>query len=235
MNTTLKIFLMLLGTTLFFNVSMNFMADNIEDYENVALPPKKIKKFKTSHPVIKVDAQSRDAWTLVDFSSGEIHHIKDPDDDKVLLASLDWDIGFQRTKVITNGGETNPKGPVGVLNMGAQKFDDVSQIPSVDFVQDKRAWGAVTNKSLVDWYLYRTRTHNIESKKNVYLVQTGDGHLKMRIINYYCTRLGSECNSMMCTREEAACLTIEYQHIAQGIDQFPLPPAPTQTTAQVAP
>ena len=36
------------------------------------------------------------------------------------------------------------------------------------------------------------------------------GYLKMRILNYYCMRDESECRSIMCSRQEAACYSIEY-------------------------
>ncbi|NIQ02747.1 MAG: hypothetical protein GWM98_22325, partial [Nitrospinaceae bacterium] len=82
---------------------------------------------------------------------------------------------------------------------------------------------------------YRTRTHNIESKKNVYLVRTGDGHLKMRIINYYCKRAESDCQTSMCPREEAACLSIEYLHIKKGERTFPVPTPALAQNAQARP
>jgi len=235
MNSMLKLFAILLLATLFLNGAMVYMADNISDFENVALPPKKVKKFKTPYPILKVDAQSRDRWTLVDFSTGKTHSIEDPDNEKEKLKKLDWDLGFQRTKVISNGGETNPEGPVEILDLGPRDFNSIQEVPEAPYKKDARAWGAVTNKSIVDWYLYRTRTHNVESKRNLYIVRTRDGHIKMRIINYYCGQTEKACKSMMCTREEAACITIEYQHLPQGLTTFPILPAPSKQTAQVTP
>ena len=45
--------------------------------------------------------------------------------------------------------------------------------------------------------------------------------MKMRILNYYCGQKDQECRSMMCTREEAACLTIEYILAEPGSKTFP--------------
>jgi hypothetical protein len=234
MNSTLKIFTMLLGATLAFNVIMNYMGDNIADFENQALPPKRTVIIKSNNPLLKVDAQSKEQWTLVDFSSKKTFHISDPEK-KEQLNEQDWDLGFQRTKIISNGGVTNPQGVVAIANLGPVEFDSVVRIPEGNFAPDVRSWGNVNNPSIVDWYLYRTRTHNIESKRNVYVVKTGDGYLKLKILNYYCQRAESTCRSMMCTRAEAACLTVEYRHIKPGEQAFPSPPPSLPETAQVIP
>jgi len=233
MNTNLKIFGMLLIATLFFNTAMNMMANNIEDYESVALPPKKQPKLESSHSLISVDAKSRSSWILVDFSSGKTHQISDLENERPLLSQLDWDLGFQRTKIMANGGATNPKGQVGIINLGQVPFDEVQGLPDMEFVEDAKAWGNIVNKSIVDWYIYRTRTHNIESKKNVYVLRTAQGHTKMRIFNYYCGRSEQECKTAMCSRLEAACYTIEFVNILKGDKAFPLPVPPVQQTAQV--
>ena len=235
MNSTLKIFTMLLGATLALNVTMNYMGDNIADFENRALPLKRVVIIKSNNPLLRVDAQSKEQWTLVDFSSKKTFHISDPEKDKEQLNEQDWDLGFQRTKIISNGGVTNPQGVVTIANMGPVEFDSVVRIPEGNFVPDVRSWGNVNNPSIVDWYLYRTRTHNIESKRNVYVVKTGDGYLKLKILNYYCQRAESDCQSAMCPRDEAACLTVEYRYIKPGEKAFPSPPPPQPKTAQVIP
>ena len=47
------------------------------------------------------------------------------------------------------------------------------------------------------------------------------GHLKMRILNYYCSREEYECKSIMCGRQEAACYSIEYI-LANNNKTFPI-------------
>ncbi len=236
MNNNLKIFAMLLGLTLALNVTMGYMADNISDFESVALPPIRTQKLTTHNPVLEVNAQSREKWTLVDFSSKKTIQISDPDKEKERMNEQNWDLGFQRTKIISNGGVTNPQGKVTIANLGPVEFDSVVRIPEGNFLPDVRSWGNVSNPSIVDWYLYRTRTHNIESKRNVYVIKTGDGHLKLKILNYYCRRKESDCKTSMCTRDEAACLTVEYSHIPPGKQTFPSPPSATQPkTAQATP
>lgn len=236
MNTTLKTFLILIGATVFFNFMFYFLSSNIEDFENLPLPPKKVERYKTDYPLIKVDAQSRDNWALLDFSTGNVVRMDDMEKDVNRLQKLDWDLAFQRTKIVTNGGVTNPKGNVQVKNLGQIEFNQVAQVPAsrADFKKDDRGWGgSIVNKALVDWYIYRTRTHNVESKKDVYLIDTGDGFVKLKIINYYCERPESDCKSMMCTRDEAACLTLEYQFIPNDEQTFSPPPSQQPQTAQV--
>ncbi len=222
MNSNVTVIGILLGATLFFNVAMNYMGDNIADFENRPLPPKKLKTITTHNPLIKVDATSRDAWTLVDFSTGNTHQVEDLENNQDKLKGIDWDLGFQRTKVITNSGATHKAGGAGVVDLGPVKIDSVDKIVPGPFVEDTREWGSLRNEAISGWYNYRTRTHNIESKKSVYLVRTADqGHMKMRILNYYCSHDEAECATGMCTREEAACLTMEYVYIPPGERKFP--------------
>ncbi|MDH5761805.1 MAG: HmuY family protein [Nitrospinota bacterium] len=226
---------MLLGSTLALNFAMNFMGDNIEDFENRPLPPIRPKTITTVNPVLKVNAQSKEKWTLVDFSTQKTFQITDPEKDRDQMAQKDWDLGFQRTKVISNGGITNPQGKVAIANLGPVDFNSVLHIPQAEYVSDTRSWGNINNPSIVDWYLYRTRTHNIESKRNVYLIKTGDGHLKLKILNYYCQRPESDCQTSMCSRDEAACLTLEYFHIPLEAKEFPVPLPSPQKTAKAEP
>ena len=222
MNPTPRIFLMLLGATLLFHTTLNYMEGNIEDFETVPLPPKKIKKISTNNPIIKINAKERNTWLLVDFSSGKTQKISEADAETSKLNQTAWDLGFSRTKIISNGGKTNPSGKTGVINLGPVDFGDIRAAPEIGYAQDHRSLGNLINKELAGWYNYRTRTHNIESKRNVYALKLNNGtFMKMRILNYYCGQKDQECRSMMCTREEAACLTIEYILAEPGSKTFP--------------
>lgn len=224
MNPTPKIFLMLLAATLIFHTALNYMIDNIEEFETVPLPPKKIKKVSTKNPTIQVNAKTKDSWMLVHFETGKTQSIKNEEAKKKAFQNLDWDLGFSRTKIITNGGATNPLGKTGVINLGPVDFDKVSKAPKKGYIEDKISFGNLLNKELSDWYNYRTRTHNIESKNNVYVVKlTGNRFMKMRILNYYCGKKDQDCRTMMCSRQQAACITVEYVLAKNGTDQFPIP------------
>ncbi len=224
MNPTPRIFLMLLGATLLFHTTLNFMEENIEDFETVPLPPKKFEKISTNNPIIQINAKDRDAWTLVEFSTGKTQQISEAKAETKKWGPASWDMGFSRTKIISNGGETNPQGKTGIINLGPIDFDAIKTAPETGYVQDHRSLGNLINKELAGWYNYRTRTHNIESKRNVYALKLNDGlFMKMRILNYYCAQKEIACRSMLCTRAEAACLTIEYVLAEPGSKIFPPP------------
>ncbi len=186
MNPTPRIFLMLLGATLLFHTTLNFMEENIEDFETVPLPPKKIKKISTNNPIIQVNAKDRDSWTLVEFATGKTRKISEAEAETNKLSQVSWDLAFSRTKIMSNGGKTNPLGKTGVINLGPINFDNISTAPETGYIQDSRSLGNLINKELIGWYNYRTRTHNIESKRNVYALKLNNGiFMKMRILNYY--------------------------------------------------
>ena len=221
MSPTPRIFLMLLGATLLFHTTLNYMENNIEEFETVPLPPKKIQKISTNNSIIKIDAKDRNSWMLLEFSSGKTLKISEDEAETNKLNQTNWDIAFSRTKIITNGGKTNASGKTGVINLGLTNFNDIRTAPETGYVQDHRSLGNLINKELAGWYNYRTRTHNIESKRNVYAMKLNNGiFMKMRILNYYCGQKDQECRSMMCTREEAACLTLEYVLAEPGSKTF---------------
>jgi len=224
MNNTLNIFGGLIIGSIVFLTIINYMASNIEDFESVPLPQPKQMTLTTKNPTLRIEATSRSKWTLVDFSTKKTYIIKDLEKEKTKLKSFPWDIGFQRTKIITNGGLTNPEGMVGLKNMGPIDFDSLANVPDTGYIQDAKSYGKIINKAIADWYLYRTRTHNIESQKNVYVLRMAEGgYLKMRILNYYCSRDESECRTIMCLRQEAACYSIEYVLPTDSGRRFPIP------------
>ena len=214
---------MLLAATLIFHTALNYMIDNIQEFETVPLPPKKIKKISTQNPTIEVNAKENDSWALVDFSTRKIKTINEKNASKRKLQNIEWDLGFSRTKIITNSGATNPLGKTGVINLGPVDFDSVNEAPQKGYIEDKLSFGNLINKEFTGWYNYRTRTHNIESKNNVYVVKMADkGFMKMRILNYYCGKKDQDCRTMMCSRQQAACLTVEYVLANNGSKIFPL-------------
>ena len=159
---------------------------------------------------------------MVNFSSGKTHTVTDNEGREKEFQKLNWDLGFSRTKIITNSGATNPFGKSGVINLGPIDFNKVSKAPNKGYVEDKISFGNLKNKAISEWYNYRTRTHNIESKKNVYVIKLQDNRfMKMRILNYYCGKKDEDCRTMMCSRQQAACLTVEYVLAKNGTNQFP--------------
>ena len=112
------------------------------------------------------------------------------------------------------------------------EFDSIHIANLEGYIHDQRRWGKVINPAISNWYNYRTRTHNIESKKYTYLLRTSENrYAKFKILNYYCVRQETDCVNVMCRRDEAACLTIEYVLQPNGESYFPPPPSPTGNQA----
>ena len=225
---------MLLAATLIFHITLNYMTDNIEEFETVPLPPKVIKKISTQNPTIQINAKVKDAWMLVHFPSRKTHTVADDQFKKNAFQSLDWDLGFSRTKIITNGGATNPLGFTGAINLGPVEFNKVNKAPKKGYIEDKITFGNLINKELSAWYNYRTRTHNIESKNNVYLIKLNNNRfMKMQILNYYCGKKDQDCRTIMCSRRQAACLTVEYVLAENGTDVFAINKTDSNTSSTI--
>jgi len=234
MSTTPKIFLMLLAATLIFHITLNYMTANIEEFETVPLPPKVIKKISTQNPTIQINAKVKDAWMLVHFPSRKTYSVTEDEFKKNAFQNLDWDLGFSRTKIITNGGATNPLGFTGAINLGPVEFNKVNKAPKKGYIEDKITFGNLINKELSAWYNYRTRTHNIESKNNVYLIKLNNNRfMKMRILNYYCGKKDQDCRTIMCSRQQAACLTVEYVLAENGTDVFAINKTDSNTSSTI--
>ena len=225
---------MLLAATLIFHITLNYMTDNIEEFETVPLPPKVIKKISTQNPIIQINAKVKDAWMLVHFPSRKTYSIPEDESKKNAFQNLNWDLGFSRTKIITNGGATNPLGFTGAINLGPVAFNKVNKAPKKGYIEDEITFGNLSNKELSDWYTYRTRTHNIESKNNVYLIKLNNNRfMKMRILNYYCGKKDQDCRTIMCSRQQAACLTVEYVLAENGTDVFAINKTDSNTSSTI--
>ena len=210
------------------------MTDNIEEFETVPLPPKVIKKISTQNPTIQINAKAKDAWMLVHFPSRKTYSATEDEFKKNAFQTLDWDLGFSRTKIITNGGATNPLGFTGAINLGPVEFNKVNKAPKKGYIEDEITFGNLINKELSDWYTYRTRTHNIESKNNVYLIKLNNNRfMKMRILNYYCGKKDQDCRTIMCSRQQAACLTVEYVLAENGTDVFAINKTDSNTSSTI--
>ena len=225
---------MLLTATLIFHITLNYMTANIEEFETVPLPPKVIKKISTPNPTIQINAKVKDAWMLVHFPSRKTYSVTEDEFKKNAFQNLDWDLGFSRTKIITNGGATNPLGFTGAINLGPVEFNKVNKAPKKGYIEDKITFGNLINKELSAWYNYRTRTHNIESKNNVYLIKLNNNRfMKMRILNYYCGKKDQDCRTIMCSRQQAACLTVEYVLAENGTDVFAINKTDSNTSSTI--
>ena len=83
MNNTLNVMGGLIVGSFLFLITINYMAENIEDFESRPLPtPKQLSIASSHNPIIKVVANSRKEWTLVDFSTKKTYRVKDIEKEK---------------------------------------------------------------------------------------------------------------------------------------------------------
>ncbi len=96
-------------------------------------------------------------------------------------ASASWDIAFNATSIITNGGDRGP-GQGGSLLLASTDFDAYAQAPESGY-----AAGDVSK----DWYTYTGATGNpphtiLANTTSVLVVKTADGkYAKLQIKSYY--------------------------------------------------
>jgi hypothetical protein len=151
-----------------------------------------------------LDARAHDRWTYFDFSRGSVVDVPHQ-------FSLDWDLAFQRHKILANGGATNPKGRGAILDLGEVPFEAVTEAPADGYVEDTiasiTADGIVTeNRAIKAWYRYSWLTHLLRPKPHVYVVRTADGkYAKLRILSYYCGE-----------GQASGCFTLAYVYQGDG-------------------
>ncbi len=80
---------------------------------------------------VNLDAQSFTDWTYFSFEKGGIITV----DQKKYADDSNWDMGFLRFNIRTNGGESG-KGKGAALDTGKKTFDEVTTIPSSGFITD---------------------------------------------------------------------------------------------------
>jgi hypothetical protein len=160
-----------------------------------------------------LDARAAEQWSYFDFSRGSAVDVPHQ-------FGVDWDLAYQRHKILANGGATNPKGRGAILNLGQVTFDEVVEVPVEGYVEDSIAAinpEAISTENLAmkTWYHYNFLTHVLRPKPNIYAIRTADGkYAKLRVISYYCD--GGRASG---------CFTIEYVYQGDGSRQFVLNPS----------
>ena len=143
---------------------------------------------------LTVDASSKTAWALVDLGSpAQVVQVSDP------AASPAWDLGFQTTKLILNGGENGPASMVAYClcqNAGTTNEQIMAMTPDserADFESVTRAQipaaGAAWSATVFDdskWYRYNLEgNHQVWPTYDVYLVKRGSEVYKVQVTGYY--------------------------------------------------
>jgi hypothetical protein len=148
--------------------------------ETVATEPLDDGSFMT-----RINASDYEAWVFFSFVSGEQVIPLDP------LSSTDWDLGFQRFHVISNGGASG-SGGAAIAVLPEQTFDAVVSAPDDGYVPDQPDSDdsdTVVNSAFEEgdgWYAYDELTNRLSPRANVYVVQTARGaSYKLAFLDYY--------------------------------------------------
>jgi HmuY protein len=198
----------LLGLAAVFLAPWLFPASPVGNY--TATPPNPTESGdRLVGPVLyTLEARAAEQWTFFDFSRGSVVEVPHQ-------FGVDWDLAFQRHKIVANGGATNPKGKGAILNLGGVAFDELLEAPPEGYVEDTIASiNAETltteNLAIKAWYHYNFLTHVLRAKSNVYVIRTADGkYAKLRLVSYYCD--GGQASG---------CFTIEYVYQGDGSRKF---------------
>ena len=130
-----------------------------------------------------LDASDKEKFVYFDFSNSSVVEVSDP-------ASLEWDLAFRRTTILTNSGATNPKGRGGAAALGAVDFEALAALPEglefqTDQIPPRKA--QPENPSFARWYQYDFLNHRLTPAATVYAIRTADGrYAKFQMIDYYC-------------------------------------------------
>jgi hypothetical protein len=133
----------------------------------------------------RVDASDSETWIYFSFISGDQVVPLDA------LNAADWDLGFQRFHIISNGGASG-SGGVAVATLVDRAFDEVVAAPGDGYVADQPDTDdddTVVNSAFEEgdgWYDYDETTNRLSPRAYVYVIQTARGaHYKLSILDYY--------------------------------------------------
>lgn len=193
-----------LGLTLVFVAPWLFPGPPVVQVSVTPPEPKEVGERLVGPVLYTLSARDPERWTYFDFSRGSVVEVPHQ-------FVVDWDLAFQRHKILVNGGATNPKGQGAILNLGEVPFEAVTEAPVEGYVEDTIA--TITADSIVtenlaikSWYHYNWLTHVLRPKPHVYVVRTADGkYAKMRLVSYYCE--GGQASG---------CFTFEYVYQGDG-------------------
>ena len=128
-----------------------------------------------------IDATNREAWAYFSFATGDVVAVEDAENSDA------WDIGFQRTKVILNGGISGP-GMGSAVMLTETTFEAVTAAPADGYREDTEDTLAILAQSEKGWYIYTgPPTHWIlPLEDRVFVTKAADGTFaKVQFIGYY--------------------------------------------------
>ena len=152
--------------------------------------------------VTTVNASSEKEYVYFNLQSGKVVRIHDP-------SSLEWDLAFRRSEIITNGGASSKLGKAGLIDLGAIEFDKVTEVPKDNYVLDVSTRTDTENPAILKPYNYNYLTHKLNAKKNVYAARTADNKFaKFQLLDFYCDN------------KEVGCVKIRFVYQGNGSNSF---------------
>ena len=154
-----------------------------------------------------VDATNKEAWAYFSFARGDVIEVADPGN------SMDWDLGFQSTKVKLNGGVSGA-GKGSAVMLTDVEFERVKAAPAHGYVPDSDENLAIIAQSKEGWYIYTGPPNHwiLPLEKRVFVVTAADGTFaKVRFTGYY------KDNE---AKKDAGFVTFEYVHQPNGTRNF---------------
>ena len=154
-----------------------------------------------------IDATNREAWAYFSFATGDVVEVEDAENSDA------WDIGFQRTKVILNGGISGP-GMGSAVMLTETTFEAVTAAPADGYREDTEDTLAIVAQSEKGWYIYTgPPTHWIlPLEDRVFVIKAADGTFaKVQFVGYY------KDNE---NKVDSGFVTFKYVHQPDGSQNF---------------
>lgn len=185
-------------------VVSSLVRPELDSFVPSPVAPEEVGARRVGPLTYTIDATAHDGWAYFDFSRGSRVEVE-------TRAALDWDIAFQRHRMLTNGGATNPLGRAGAIDLGPLSIDSAAiVVPAEGFIVDQRRGDVARNSALEDWYEYSWVTHVLRPADRTYGLRTADGrYAVMRILSYYCPG------------GRPGCVTFRYRYRGDGGREFP--------------
>jgi hypothetical protein len=186
MNTLKTLLSVLLSVSLFASAcAPELVLDQENTTSDASQSSEKTPTEPSPNAGTQIDASGEDSWTYFSLVAGKTVKVKDP------ATSKDWDLGFRRFVIMTNGGVSG-KGGVKVAVLKDKDWNDVTTAPKDGYVEDKKD-GDDPNKDVDSpfnvgdyWFSYKVKDHTLTPRRWIFVIRATDGlYYKFQLTGYY--------------------------------------------------